>query len=290
MEKIFRLYIVGVKSGVRVLIAYLKKFIALPLNDVDLGYLSYYNFLLNYDFSHVREWRDCFELCTKGGETLFMRKYPSSDQDVLKQIWVDQEYADVVRLIRDHSQKGRINVIDAGANVGYTSVYLHSKLKDSFKLSIVAIEPSKENMKKLKMNFSANGISSTGLEYAGLYHKSCYLEVSREFRDGKDWSIQVREVNYPTGLRAVQVSDIIDKYAWDVVDFFKIDIEGAERFLFEDRLYANGFLKKVKIITIEIHEEYQTVESVISILEANRFRVFKSGEVYVGLNLDYLTV
>ena len=67
----------------------------------------------------------------------------------------------------------------------------------------------------------------------------------------------------------------------------KIDIEGAERFIFDNNNDLS-FLKKTKIIAIEIHDEYNIREEIISILKENQFLLLESGELTIGINKSLL--
>jgi FkbM family methyltransferase len=117
------------------------------------------------------------------------------------------------------------------------------------------------------------------VEQAGLFNKACYLKVTTDFRDGKDWSLQVEESPIETNLKGVEVLELMNKYKWEHIDFLKIDIEGAERYLFQDDMYAGRFLSKVKMISIEIHDEYNIEQRILEILKANHFTYVKSGEI-----------
>jgi FkbM family methyltransferase len=288
LKKFTQLPILGLTLAIKVLCIYFKKFLGIAPNQEEYGYLTYYNLLLNNGFTHVKEYDRMFKISTANNVNLYLRKYPSSDAQVMRQIWTDEEYAVIVDLIRKHFKPGSLNLIDAGANVGYSSVYLELNLRPDYELKIVPIEPSTENINILKLNFGEHQISTDLIENAGLYNKTCFLEMVKEFRDGKDWSIQVKEVNYETSLRAIQIGDVVDKNQWKVIDFLKIDIEGAERFLFNDSGYENSFLPIVKLISIEIHKEYDISEKIFSSLKDNNFDLFEHGELVIGINRKYI--
>jgi len=254
----------------------------MKLDETEVGYLSYLFTLETCDLSHMSEERDCFEASTSYGVRLFLRKHPSSDSQVLHQIWIDKEYQVVVDLIRERNQEPDICIVDAGANVGYSSLYLYHYLKDKFRLKFIIVEPSAENLKMLKRNFAANGLIDFHIEEAGLYNKSCYLKILKDFRDGRDWSLRIEESEEPTNLRSVELQSLIEKYHWTGIDFCKVDIEGAEKFIFQDKSYADTFLEKVKMISVEIHDEMNVRRGILDSLEENNFEHFDHGELTIG--------
>lgn len=272
-----------------ILFIYLKKILRLS-GTSDQIYLSYYYVLIKCNLLHLKE--TDFGFCVKNSEdvVLCFRRHPSSDAQVLKQIWLDEEYKVVVELINKYLPSGVLNVIDAGANVGYSTSYLYNKLNGKYQLNVVAIEPGTGNLKILKENFRYSGVSNYSIEHAGLYDKNCYLEISNDFRDGKDWSLQVREVNHKTDLKAIEINEIVKKNDWNCIDFIKIDIEGAEEHLFKTGQYASQFLKRIKIIAIEIHDEYSVKNVIHKSFEENNFYYFESGELTIGINRNFINI
>ena len=122
---------------------------------------------------------------------------------------------------------------------------------------------------------------------SGVYNKTCFLELIKDFRDGKEWSIQIKEVDYETSLRALQINDIQNGMNWKTIDFFKIDMEWAELFLFSDLSYAESFLTITKIIAIEIHHEYNIKDAIIACLRTNNFQLMEHWELLIGINGNY---
>ncbi len=270
--------------GCRIIYIYLKKMVGLSITKSDLSYLLYFNFLAIYDFTHQSEDKDSFTISTKSGIDLTMRKHPSSDAQVLKQIWIDEEYRTVVDILKSKISSKELKIIDAGANVGFSSVFLFQELKDKFQIDLVCIEPDEHNIAQIIKNFELNQVKNFQIEKAGLFNKNCYLRVLNDFRDGKEWSLRVEEVIDPSDLSSVELQSILDKMNWPFVDFCKIDIEGAERYLFDNEIYASLFLKRIKIISLEIHTELNMEDRITAILRNCKFEIFSSGEITIGIN------
>ncbi|HTQ65417.1 MAG TPA: FkbM family methyltransferase, partial [Puia sp.] len=151
------------------------------------------------------------------------------------------------------------------------------------KLIEVLVEPFYDNIKSARLNFQAQQIGNVFFEESGLYNKNCFLQIEKNFRDAREWSIQIKETDKDTGLKAVQIIDLLNKYGINEVDILKLDIEGAEKYLFFDANYAAEFLKRTRIIAIEIHKEYIEESSILHVLKDNNFTVYKSGEIHIGV-------
>jgi FkbM family methyltransferase len=109
-----------------------------------------------------------------------------------------------------------------------------------------------------------------------------YFDIENDFRDGLDWS-STTKLNKDGKIKGITIAEIIEQNELEYIDFLKIDIEGAERFIFmpENNLY---YLTKTKIISIEIHDEFEVRKSINNLLMDNGFLLFQVGEITVGLN------
>ena len=282
--KLLQLYRAGLPVGTSILASYVKKAARKREEPEDFALISYFNMLINCRLNHVRKFSQGYIFKTRENVLVHARTPPSSDFTVFRQIWKDEEYKVAVQAIKQHIPSGPLNIVDAGANAGYSTLYLVSRLSDSYQPNVICIEPGDDNVAILKKNLQINQFNNVSVEQAGLFNKACYLKVSTGFRDGKDWSLQVEESAGKTDLKGVEVQALMDKYKWTHIDFFKIDIEGAERYLFADEAYAANFLSKVKMISIEIHDEYNIEQRILDILKANHFTSRKSGEITMGIN------
>ncbi|MDB5205617.1 MAG: hypothetical protein JWR72_692 [Flavisolibacter sp.] len=203
----------------------------------------------------------------------------SSDIDVFIQIFVKDEFAGLFSLI-DEKQKIK-TVIDAGANVGISSVMFDSAFPN---ISIIAIEPDYDNFSLLSKNLSLNKINSV-TEQTGIWNKKARLYFDRSFRDGKEWSITVTETpNRGPFIESLSINDIVDKYDLKTIDLLKIDIEGSEKQVFLDNDCSLDFLNKTRYIAIELHHEVLKENKIEKILFEKGFLLKKSGEYLIGKN------
>src|SRR5581483_7249276 len=107
----------------------------------------------------------------------------SSDLSVYREVFVDREFA---FLAPTHAEG---LIIDCGANVGYSSAYLLSRFPQR---QLIAIEPDTNNLDLLERNLAPYGSRATALHAAVWPHAAPLRIEERRYRDGRDWSRQVR--------------------------------------------------------------------------------------------------
>lgn len=138
-------------------------------------------------------------------------------------------------------------IIDCGANIGLTSIYLKNKFPDA---RVFAVEPEKENFKILTANLS--GYDNTTLYNNGIWNKKTMLKI--EDSGLGEWGFMVTETNEmgPNTIPAISIKDIMHENNINIIDILKIDIEGSEKELFESGY--EYWLPRTKIIIIELHD------------------------------------
>ncbi len=215
------------------------------------------------------------------GFKVVMRGKDHSDMSVYSQIFVSEEYK-IIKEILLNIKKDKYQIIDAGANVGYTSLYFAIDLN----VDIISIEPSEDNVYLLKKNIELNHLDNR-IEFkcialsSNSNHK---YNTNNNFRDGLDWSTTT--VLDPDGeINSVTLNDLLLEKKWDEIDLLKMDIEGAESEIFNADI---DFLQKTRIIAIEVHEEFISPKKIEIILRNSGFIVFNIGELTVGINKAFL--
>ena len=68
---------------------------------------------------------------------------------------------------------------------------------------------------------------------------------------------------------------------WESIDLLKIDIEGAERFILTDKK-TSDFLEKVKILALEIHDEFNIRSAIYDVLRQHQFTITNHGETTIA--------
>ena len=129
-------------------------------------------------------------------------------------------------------------------------------------------------------NFQLNTCKATALKQA-LWNESSNLEIDREFRDHREWAVAVKPGH---GVQGITIPDLCKKYDFPRIDILKIDIEGAERFLFADEATASTFLPMTRYIAMEIHDEYHIKDRILGLLSKFGFFYSFHGELTIGVN------
>ena len=279
---------VGFSHKIRLLIFQLKKTLGLSYAHADYQLnalltthlLEYNGFLTDEDsFTYTAD----FYFDSKIKSSMTLRKLPSSDFAVFEQVFVLKEYGALVEVIKKHEPglSRPLNVIDAGGNIGLTSIFLNTKFPGS---QFGVIEPDDKNFKILERNIKQNNFTAATAIHAGVWNKDCFLKQHRDFRDGNDWSVTVVESEAPTALKGYSVKNVMQQLNFDCIDVLKIDIEGSEKQLFMDADAASEFLCKTKYIAIEIHDELDCREQINAVLTTNHFDYFLQDGLTIGVN------
>ncbi len=164
--------------------------------------------------------------------------------EVFHQIFICEEYS-TLRGLENVSQ-----VLDLGANVGYSSAYFLSCFPNS---CVLAVEPDDENFEVCRMNLKPYGDRVICLRGA-VWNERTSLSFAREtLGAGQEWG---RRVQRPTEgsageCQAWDMDSLIGIAGASQVDLLKVDIEGAELAVFGET--AKQWMCKVRNICIELH-------------------------------------
>lgn len=168
---------------------------------------------------------------------LIILRSNTSDIDVFEHIFINEEY----KFATNTEPKV---IIDAGANIGLTSIYYSITYPEA---QIIAIEPELSNYKLLKENIkSYPNIFSIN---KALWHKIAPLKISNP--NDQKFSFRVEESDNYSEVKAITIDELIKQYKFSYIDILKIDIEGAEKEVFSNR---PNWVSKVGMIVIELHD------------------------------------
>jgi len=201
-----------------------------------------------------------------------MRTGKSSDRDVLEQVFIHKEY-DPIAL-----SSPRV-ILDLGANVGYTSMYLLSKFTTA---TVIAVEPDPGNFEICCRNLKRFG------NRAKVIHGAAWTERTKLVlhRGGREWATQVRSAGKaaegPADIEGYDLRTLIDSTGADEIDLLKVDIEGSERELF--RQNADSWMPRVRNICIELHGQ-DCEAAFFQALSGYTYDLSRSGELTVCCNL-----
>jgi FkbM family methyltransferase len=172
---------------------------------------------------------------------IFLRRF-SSDISIFNAIFNDLEYDFPVVFTPKY-------IIDCGANIGLTSLFLKLKYSES---TIIAIEPESSNYEVLKKNLV--NYSDIKTVNAGVWSSTAMLQIVGSSSTGWDVETVISngEINEGQTIKAISISDLMDEFEFEHIDILKIDIEGSERQLFNENY--EQWLPKTKILVIELHD------------------------------------
>ncbi len=192
------------------------------------------------------------------GETRdFFIRVGATDASTVGQIFIDRAF-DLKKLRRFDELRAllaagreagrRPLIIDAGANIGASSVFFAAQCPDAL---IVALEPEAANYQLLVANTA--GLSVLPLPCAlAAEPGQCLLH---DPGDG-EWAYQTRTLetgfNHIGAINTLSVDDILDAHRDECFPFIvKIDIEGAESEVFSA---AAPWVDQVPLIIVEPHD------------------------------------
>ncbi len=203
----------------------------------------------------------------------------SSDFLVFDQIFIEEGLRPIIQLIKDKNIPIK-NILDCGANIGLTALYLSRHLSN---VNILALEPEPDNYKQLLTNIEQNKLVNTKAIQIGVWSKKALLEHDVNFCYAKGWAFSVRESENEKGSISVDTIESITRTNnFSSVDYLKMDIEGSEFELFRNLNTWKSVLDNAKVITIEIHEKKGGVLEIEDILRRHNFEINKFGELLTG--------
>lgn len=197
--------------------------------------------------------------------SFYLRKH-SSDFDVFTGVIVWKEYDIVLKYFKDNSNGQVRYIVDVGSNIGLTAIFFNRYFPTA---SIICIEPDFSNYEMLERNLKVNGVENVITLNKALWVDDSNLQISRDFRDGRDWSLTVKraEKDVDTGIKGVALNQVLLSGNIPHIDLLKIDIEGGEKVLFYDKDFLDVLKHKVRCLVIEIHEEVQISDRIYLVME-----------------------
>jgi len=169
-------------------------------------------------------------------------RFGTSDVWVLKEVLLDGEYDFLPQI----SPKV---IVDAGANIGLTAIFFTNKFPDAI---IYALEPEVSNYKILEANVSS--YPQIRPFKTALWNQNKPINLINP--DCGHWGFITLDSD-PTQHKqlgqvdAITLDAFMGKMNLEHIDILKIDIEGAEKEVFES---SSIWIGKIGIIMTELHE------------------------------------
>lgn len=184
-------------------------------------------------------------------------RHPGSDILVFWQMFINRELE--LNLPRPPSL-----IIDAGANIGLSSLFLAHQYPEA---SVIAIEPDAANMELLR--FNCRGIEQIVPLPGGLWHRSAHARICNPEVDS--WAFQLKEcaAEDPGAVRCWTVHEILQQAKASRVGLLKLDIEEEEHNLFIEQ--DTSWLDCIDNILVEFHRP-DTPKTVLDLLGGLGYR------------------
>jgi len=173
----------------------------------------------------------------------FYLRVPSSDVGVYAQIFFKHEYTFEVNRAPEF-------IVDAGANIGLTSIYFANRFPSA---RILAIEPERANFEMLVRNVAPypNVIPVLG----ALWGEIAELDIVDPGLG--NWGFMTQTKDNPSAesmhqiVSGMTIDTILEMYGLQTISILKIDIEGAEREVFRS---SSSWIDRVDSLSVELHE------------------------------------
>lgn len=171
-------------------------------------------------------------------------RIPSTDLRVYDQVIQRREYELPVR--RQPSF-----IVDAGANIGFASVFFANRYPNA---RILSLEPEKSNYEMLARNVAP--YPNIKAVRGALWSEITDLDVIDP--GFGNWGFQVGTQNGSSSgdshqtVHAFTIETILRDFGVEKIDILKIDIEGSELEIFQT---ADRWIDKVDSLVVELHEQ-----------------------------------
>lgn len=185
-----------------------------------------------------------FAITREGCKQPIWVRIPTSDIDTYNQVFLWDEYAFNV------SKEPKV-IVDAGANIGLASIYFANKYPNT---KIISIEPEVRNYELLKKNLAS--YENVHCLHAAVWNVDGTIELVDPGLGNWGFMTQsekTQDISAPVShtVNAYTIETIMEKFDIDRIDILKVDIEGAEKEVFEN---PEPWVDRVDSIIAELHE------------------------------------
>ncbi len=123
---------------------------------------------------------------------------------------------------------------------------------------------------------------------SAIWETNGFVKIENPESGNASYKVRMADANEKNAFKAITIEKILEDSGRDRIGILKLDIEGAEKELFESN-YKN-WIEKVDVLIIELHDRIKQscAVSFFSVIDKEPFHQFSKGEnfVYVrkGLN------
>ncbi|MBL0127756.1 MAG: FkbM family methyltransferase [Flavobacteriales bacterium] len=137
-------------------------------------------------------------------------------------------------------------ILDIGANIGLATLWFKRRYPNA---RIIAVEPDAENFELLQLN--TKGLSGVELVHAAIAPTDGRIGFQREGLNPSAYHIRSLQGD-EEGVVALSMTTLLSRFDLQRVDLLKLDIEGAEKELFEAA--DLGWMDRVHTFAVELHD------------------------------------
>lgn len=168
-------------------------------------------------------------------------------------------------------------IIDAGANIGFTSLFFANLYPDA---TILSLEPEQGNFELLQKNVGSH--ANIKAIRAALWYENGAIEIADRGFGLRGFMVEQRAGAHST-IPAVTLQSLLQQHAITSVDILKIDIEGSEKEVFSG---DTSWLAITKCLVIELHDRMKPgcSEAVFKAMGRHQFSKTIKGENLVFIN------
>jgi FkbM family methyltransferase len=161
-------------------------------------------------------------------------------------------------------------ILELGSGIGNETLFISKLIGDNGK--IYCMEPFESIFKLLKKTTEINSLKNVQLINKALYNQSSYIGFSSEKDDWLGGKIDTKSKDK---IATLTLNDFVKEYNIKYINFCKINIEGAEKYITEN---SNEFFKICDNLSIECHDflegnEYKTYETVKNFLVKKNYKI-----------------
>lgn len=164
-------------------------------------------------------------------------------------------------------------IVDAGANIGLSSIVYANKYPNS---KIWAIEMEGANFEMLSIN-SKNYPNIIPVNRA-LWGRNESISITNP--NAEEWAFRVDagDADSESSVNAITMKEIIDIVPDNTIDLLKLDIEGGELNLFHSEDLS--WLDRVKVMAIELHDRFQPgcTDALMQAISGRNYTLNRHGE------------
>jgi FkbM family methyltransferase len=201
----------------------------------------------------------------------------TSDVPIFHQVFCDLQY-DLTWYIKYHPKL----IIDAGANVGYGTLYFHHLYPQA---QIWSIEPESRNFAQL--SWHVRNYSNIHPVQAGVWYQDAPLKIKNLQDEEASFEVEVTTED-KADFHGITIPTILKNSGLEEIDILKMDIEGAEYFLLQHQ--PEEWLNKTKCLIIELHDHLHpgTSQRFFEVMSKYKWMTIVKGENIVCFKPEIL--